>query len=127
VLARANRIVRGDDFKRIVRKGARRATPHALLYVAAPQTDSTRFGFIVSKAVGNAVVRNRMARRLRAIGADYLSSGAPVRDVVIRALPGSPEASWVTLRSEILVALDRGTSPDGSPRGPERERSVMTQ
>ena len=63
---------------------------HAVLG-ADPQS---RVGFVVSKAVGGAVVRNRVKRRLRHLVAAELSrtgaadADAP-RDVVVRALPAS--------------------------------------
>lgn len=111
MLARANRVAHADDFKRIVRRGVRIGTPHALLYVAARDSvDPTRFGFIVSKAVGNAVTRNRMTRRLRSIGRMYLTQDDHGVDVVVRALPGSPEVPWDTLRSEIFDGLERSAS-----------------
>jgi ribonuclease P protein component len=94
-----------------VRRGRRVSTPHALLYIAARSADDpTRFGFIVSKAVGNAVVRNRLTRRLRSIGRDVLEVRAMGSDIVIRALPGSPEAAWATLHGEIFDGLERSAS-----------------
>ena len=111
MLARANRVAQAADFKRIVRRGVRIGTPHALLYVAVQENvGPTRFGFIVSKSVGNAVTRNLMTRRLRSIGHIYLERDGRAADVVIRALPGSPEVSWDTLRLEILDGLERSAS-----------------
>jgi len=100
--------VRADDFRSAVRRGSRVGTPHALLYIGhRPEEADTRFGFIVSKSVGNSVIRNRVTRRLRAIGREALESYPSGRDVVIRALPGSPDVSWATLRVEILDGLER--------------------
>lgn len=76
-------------------------------------SDVVRFGFIVSKAVGNAVRRNLVRRRLKA--AAYLvlpeltavvDAGSGV-DIVIRALPGSAQASWDTLHEEVTSAAGR--------------------
>jgi ribonuclease P protein component len=109
VLPKANRVARADDFRMTVRRGRRVTTPHALLYIAARNADDpTRFGFIVSKAVGNAVVRNLVTRRLRSIGRGVLEFRATGSDIVIRALPGSPEAPWTTLQGEIFDGLERG-------------------
>ena len=64
-----------------------------------------RFGFIVTKAVGGAVTRNTVKRRLRAVGHAVLPSVARGTDVVIRALPGSAAVPWTTLHSEISDGL----------------------
>jgi ribonuclease P protein component len=108
VLKRANRVVAADDFRAAVRRGRRVGTPHALLYVSArATTEPTRVGFIVSKAVGNAVKRNLVTRRLRSIGHEIVLARPTGTELVIRALPGSPGVSWTTLQSEILDVLER--------------------
>ncbi|SER38337.1 ribonuclease P protein component [Microlunatus flavus] len=56
---------------------------------AVPQS---RVGFVVSKAVGGAVVRNRVKRRLRHLVAAELGATTSPRDVVVRALPGAASA-----------------------------------
>jgi ribonuclease P protein component len=70
--------------------------------------DDVRFGFIVSKAVGNAVVRNTVRRRLKAVCHEALTELDPGRDVVIRALTTSATADFATLRAEVLRCLRRG-------------------
>ena len=60
--------------------------------VHATQTDARaghppRVGFVVSKAVGGAVVRNRTKRRLRALVADRLPGIPTGLDLVVRANP----------------------------------------
>ena len=111
MLPKANRVARADDFRMAVRRGRRVATPHALVYmVAKSSSDPTRFGFIVSKAVGNSVTRNLVTRRLRAIGREALNTHALGEDIVIRALPGSPAVAWASLHDEILDGLERGAT-----------------
>ena len=73
-----------------------------------PDGDAVRFGFIVSKAVGNAVVRNRVRRRLKAVAINLLDSLPAGSDVVVRALPASAQASWVTLNTEISDVVNKG-------------------
>ena len=108
MLPKANRVAHADDFRMTVRRGRRVSTPHALLYIAGrASTDPTRFGFIVSKAVGNSVTRNLVTRRLRSIGREALGMQGTGKDIVIRALPGSPEVSWTSLHDEILAGLER--------------------
>ena len=74
------------------------------------ELEPTRFGFIVGKAVGTAVKRNRVRRRLRAIGRGVLESRPAGADIVVRALPGSSEASWDMLSGEVVGAIDRSGS-----------------
>ncbi len=68
--------------------------------------DPTRVvGFAVSKAVGGAVVRNRVKRRRRAIAATELASLPSGARVVIRALPTAGAASYAALASDVRSAL----------------------
>jgi len=64
-----------------------------------------RAGFIVSKAVGGATVRNLMKRRLRAATAPLLSS--ITGDVVVRVLPAATTATYVQLRDELTALVLR--------------------
>jgi len=106
VLAKANRIVRGDDFRRIVRTGRRAGGPVAVVHRARPEAAVARFGFIVSKQVGNAVIRNRVRRRLSEIVREELHA-IETADIVIRALPAAAEADFATLRAGIAPLLVR--------------------
>lgn len=111
MLPKANRVAHADDFRMTVRRGRRVSTPHTLLYIVGRESSApTRFGFIVSKTVGNSVTRNLLTRRLRSIGREALGIQGTGKDVVIRALPGSPEVSWASLHDEILAGLERGAS-----------------
>jgi ribonuclease P protein component len=105
LLARANRVTRPDDFRAAVRRGRRVPTGHTVLHVLHRGDGPARFGFIVTKAVGGAVTRNTVKRRLRAVGHSVLPSVAGGTDVVIRALPGSDEVPWATLHTEISDGL----------------------
>jgi len=111
VLARANRIVRADDYRNTVRRGRKSATAHCVVYVnvANPKVADVRFGFIVAKSVGNAVVRNTVRRRLKAIAHTKLSVLPEGTDVVIRALPGTLDVPWSTLLEEISVVIDKSS------------------
>ena len=69
VLPAPHRLTRGGDFRRVVRTGrrSRRRTSWSSTSCRRrrPDRPPARVGFVVSKAVGNAVVRNRVKRRLR--------------------------------------------------------------
>lgn len=118
--ARRNRVTKGDDYRRIVRRGNRvggaLCITHAVFRISQEEhADSgqicegstARFGFIISKAVGNAVTRNLVRRRMKTIVERRMAAGFTEVDVVFRALPASAEAPFVVLESEINTALDR--------------------
>jgi ribonuclease P protein component len=108
VLAKANRITSADDYRVIVRRGAKVAGAHTASYVRSRESGTdARFGFIVSKKVGNAVRRNLVRRRLKAVCHDALVGGVRGVDVVVRALPGAADADFGDLRSEVFDALAR--------------------
>jgi ribonuclease P protein component len=66
-----------------------------------------RVGFVVSKAVGNAVVRNRTKRRLRAVIATELSGIPAGVDVVVRAQPAASNATFAELSESLKPLLHR--------------------
>lgn len=82
---------------------------HAAIPTQATPTRPTRVGFVVSKAVGNSVVRHRVIRRLRAQVADRLSLLPPGADVVVRAAPAAASATSGQLGADLDLALERVT------------------
>jgi ribonuclease P protein component len=61
----------------------------------------TRVGITVSKAVGNAVVRNRLRRRIKAILDRHPLAAPPYRDLLFIARPGAGEATFEAIRAEV--------------------------
>ncbi|MET8430199.1 ribonuclease P protein component [Nocardia sp. NPDC059246] len=109
------RLHRRIDFSRTVRQGRRIGrrdlVVHVLLHddqssgsTPAIRVGGPRFGLIVSKAVGPAVVRHRVARRLRHICASLTAELPGGADIVIRALPGAAGAP----SDELLRQLHSG-------------------
>jgi ribonuclease P protein component len=100
MLNRANRLVRGEDFRKVMRSGKKLSTNHLVGYQLAEPESQTRFGFVVSKACGGAVKRNQLKRRLRSIARDKLSQLPAGSQVVLRTLPGSSELEFSALMSD---------------------------
>ena len=73
-------------------------------------SQAMRIGYTVTKKIGNAVVRNRMKRRLRALAAELLPTGG-VRgaDHVLIGRAGGVERDFALLRSELSKALRKLT------------------
>ncbi|MGP3533578.1 ribonuclease P protein component [Microbacterium sp. RD1] len=107
MLAKPNRLTRGSDYKAVVRRGSRCAAAHTVTYVGDGESAHARFGFIVSRQVGSAVIRNTVRRRLKAVCAAALSDVRPGADVVIRALPSAASADFGMLRDEVVRCLRR--------------------
>jgi ribonuclease P protein component len=108
VLPRVHRIVTGEDFRLTQRHGRRSATPYFVLTQRLTTVESpTRFGAVVSKKVGNAVTRNRVKRRLRALAMSWVDQAPTGGDIVVRALPESAGASFKELSRAWLSALGK--------------------
>jgi ribonuclease P protein component len=109
LLPRENRLTSPDDFRVSVRKGRRAGTPTlvAHLWVDDEVGGPVRVGFVVSKAVGPAVLRNRVKRRLRHLAREQVSSLPGSAVLVVRALPAAAEASYDELRADLTAALAR--------------------
>src|SRR5699024_6734775 len=83
-----HRLRTGDDVRAVTGCGVRSVRPHVVVYVSfLPEGgDAPRVGFVVSEKIGNAVVRYRVARRLRASVRPLLERLPAGSAVVIRAL-----------------------------------------
>lgn len=100
----------GSDFSLTMRRGVRSGNSTLvvhLLQLDDPPVPSALVGFVVSKAVGNAVVRNRVKRRLRHLVAERLDGVRPGTRVVVRALPPSARADGALLGAELDHAWER--------------------
>ncbi|MFJ6939316.1 ribonuclease P protein component [Streptomyces sp. NPDC101132] len=117
MLPTENRLRRREDFATAVRRGRRAGRPLLVVHLrTSGATDPhepgdsaspTRAGFVVSKAVGGAVVRNQVKRRLRHLVRDRLAELPPGSLVVVRALPGSGDADHEQLARDLDAALLR--------------------
>ncbi len=95
----------------VVRRGRRSVTPSAIYYRLERDADEPlRVGIIVARSVGNAVTRNLVRRRYRALGREFVDAGARGNDVVVRALPGAAQRTWATLADDMHNALDASLS-----------------
>ncbi|WP_110207148.1 ribonuclease P protein component [Nocardioides daejeonensis] len=108
MLPKESRIHTGADFRAVTRAGSRAgsATLVAHLWVD-PAGGPRRAGFVVSRAVGNAVVRNRVRRRLRHLVREHLLVLPDSGMLVVRALPASASAPSAVLERDLLKTLDR--------------------
>lgn len=84
----------------------------------AESTTPARAGFIVPKAVGSAVVRNKVRRRLRHLVRERLAALPPGSMLVVRALPGAADVPYSQLASDLDAALAAARAPRRQVRQP---------
>jgi ribonuclease P protein component len=99
---------RSAEFELTVRRGSRagRALLTGYLLVrAGEEAQAARVGFVVSKAVGNAVVRNKVRRRLRSVLRGYLPTLPGGSLLVVRAHPQAAAARQADLAAELDLVM----------------------
>ena len=92
------------DFKHVYQRGQKTALPTFTLYWRKNSGKSPRIGFSVSKKVGNAVKRNRLKRRFRALAYELLPN-IPNCDLIFVIRPLASKADHSLLKKEINEAL----------------------
>jgi ribonuclease P protein component len=109
VLPAESRMRRQQEFSDTVRRGSRSArtllTGYLLVPAGAAEDAPPRAGFVVSRAVGPAVVRNQVRRRLRALVREYLSSLPRGSLLVVRAHPQAATARQADLAAELNLVM----------------------
>lgn len=101
------------DFTATVRTGVKGSTRRVVIHLTTHENgdEPALVGFVVPKAVGIAVRRNLVKRRLRAAVAQRLDTLAGTR-LVVRALPASAEAEYAELARDVDRALGRAREAD---------------
>ncbi|GAA1272604.1 ribonuclease P protein component [Kitasatospora nipponensis] len=131
-----NRLRRRQDFATAVKRGRRAGRPLLVVHLrradeqqvpvggysdshphVAEETSSARAGFVVSKAVGPAVVRTLVKRRLRHLVRERLARLPAGSLIVVRALPPAGSASYLELAQDLDAALKRLLRTDPASSG----------
>jgi ribonuclease P protein component len=108
VLPAESRMRHRAEFELTVRRGSRagrRLLTGHLLVRAGEAAQHPRVGFVVSKAVGNAVVRNKVRRRLRSVLRGYLPTLPGGSLLVVRAHPPAAAARQAELAAELDLVM----------------------
>lgn len=111
MLSRSHRLTDADSFRAATRRGSRAGARTLVVHlVPGAEPGPARVGFVVSKAVGPAVVRNRVKRRLRHLAREHVTSLPGSAVLVVRALPAAATASYPELGADLERCLDRALS-----------------
>ncbi|GAB3054699.1 ribonuclease P protein component [Micromonospora schwarzwaldensis] len=133
MLAAAQRLRRSSDFAAAVRGGRRVGRGAVVVHLTVPEPAGAtatpspeparssgaeisaprRAGFVVSKAVGGAVVRNKVRRRLRHLVRERLAELPAGTTLVVRALPPAADATYARLAADLDAALTAARAPRG--------------
>ena len=94
------------EFDAVYRAGRRRSSSHFTVFLRANELPESRFGVSIKKALGGAVVRNRIRRRLREIVRCHRSEIPAGWDIVIHPKSAVDKAPFAELTEELLRLLD---------------------
>lgn len=110
MLPQRHRLRRSADVQRVRKAGRRWQHPFIILLVIGQSQDSlstSRFAISAGRRVGNAVVRNRVKRRLREIIRQQLNHIRPGFDLLLIAKTAAVTASYNDLERAINQLLMR--------------------
>jgi len=99
--------VRRIEYDAVYREGRRRSSREFAVFLRPNGMELSRFGWSIKKALGNAVRRNRMRRRIREIIRLHRQEIAPGWDIVIHPRSTVATAEFPSLAEELLKLMPR--------------------
>jgi ribonuclease P protein component len=107
---KSQRLLRHADFERVYKQGRRHFAAHITVFYLLRETEQEakgpRIGFTVGKALGGAVQRNRIKRRLREAVRLNVPSPEVAADIVINPKRSVLTMDFAALQSEVAKALE---------------------
>ncbi len=97
-------------FLLVASSGKKWVAPGFILQIGPPRVpDPTAiyYGLTASRKVGNAVIRNRCRRRLRALAAELLPQASPGHDYVLIARPTTATHAFDAMRQDLIKGMKR--------------------
>ena len=104
---RSGRLLRHADFERVYKQGRRHFSANiTVFYLVREEGEGMRVGFTVGRALGGAVDRNRMKRRLREAVRTMRPVPGPAVDVVINPKKSVRTVEFSGLLGEVRRAFE---------------------
>jgi ribonuclease P protein component len=104
---REARLVRRGAFDAVYRAGKRVSTSHFTVFVRSNELAVSRFGFSIKKALGGAVVRNRIRRRVREMVRCHRQEIPAGWDIVIHPKSSVRKAPFAALTEDLMRVLKK--------------------
>jgi ribonuclease P protein component len=104
VLAREHRLRSRDGIREVVKDGKRFSNRIATIHFLT--SDQNQFAVVASKAVGNAVLRNKAKRRARSALLAHQTTEPAIR-AVFRLRSAAATASWSEFEAGILELVGK--------------------
>ncbi|GAA1472494.1 ribonuclease P protein component [Corynebacterium felinum] len=127
MLPNQHKITSSEEFKQTIRRGKRAGGGTVVVHLRPPATSTSenlqlqhthmlltpppRAGLVVSKAVGNAVTRHSVSRKLRHILMGILPELEDGTTIVLRALAPAATATSKELERDVRTALAKIRRP----------------
>jgi len=109
MLPKKNRLTSTKDFQNVTKTGVRVYSDVAVIYALANPTTqkNSEIGLIVSKVVGNSVVRHKVSRQIRNVVKEMLETIPGNIQIVIRALPAITEKDFSEINKILSESINK--------------------
>ena len=109
MLPKQNRLTSTKDFQNVTKTGVRVYSDIAVIYALANPTSqkNSEVGLIVSKVVGNSVVRHKVSRHIRIVVKEILEKIPGNIQIVIRALPAITEKEFTEIQKILSESISK--------------------
>lgn len=105
---KSRRLLRPSEFRRVYDQGTRMGCAYFVAFcLAKPATEGSRVGFTTSRALGKAIDRNRLRRRMREAVRIHQQQLPQGWDVVFNPRRAALEAEFTVLEREVVKVFDR--------------------
>jgi ribonuclease P protein component len=111
--------VRRSEYDAVYREARRKSSRQFTLFLRPNGLPISRFGWSIKKALGNAVARNRIRRRLREIVRMHRHAMGRGWDVVIHPRTAVATAKFEVLVEELVKLVPREAAPTPASGGRE--------